>query len=186
LAILPRRQQLDLASWLGAGGTDGNAAGVRQAPRTLARWNPDWVRDLPRQRCMTGAKFFLKHMWKGSRSLPIGRYRSVLLKPSVPTSGMAPLCLVGWPSNSFLQLLGRTEGNLLAGCNLDRLACGRVASCTRLTPAHLERAKAADPDPVALFQVPVTLSTIPESKSSASSLRQLMPFGKAARKRSLA
>ena len=56
-------------------------------------------------------------------------------------------------SNSLFQLLGRTEGDLLAGRNLHRLACGRVAPRARLTLTHLKRAKATDPDAVTLLQV---------------------------------
>ena len=53
----------------------------------------------------------------------------------------------------FLQLLGRAEGNLLAGLDVDRFAGGGVAAHAGGALAHLQDAETDDADALALFQV---------------------------------
>src|SRR3954471_13687358 len=56
-------------------------------------------------------------------------------------------------SDRLLQLLGRPEGNLLAGLDLDLLASGRIASEPGGTRTDLEDPKTVDPDLGPLRQV---------------------------------
>src|SRR6478672_12928714 len=56
-------------------------------------------------------------------------------------------------SDGFLELLGCTEGNLLAGLDVDRLAGGGVAAHAGGALAHLQDAEANDADPLALLEV---------------------------------
>src|SRR5882672_12394997 len=55
--------------------------------------------------------------------------------------------------DGFLEFLGRAEGNLLAGLDLDRLAGGGVAAHAGGALANLEDAEADDADALALLQV---------------------------------
>lgn len=54
--------------------------------------------------------------------------------------------------NGFLELLGGSEGDLLGGFDLDRLARLRVATRTGGALAHLQNTKAAQANLVALLQ----------------------------------
>src|SRR3990170_1650559 len=56
-------------------------------------------------------------------------------------------------SDGFLQLLGRAEGNLLAGLDLDGFAGGGVTAHAGGALAHLQDAEADDPNALALLQV---------------------------------
>src|ERR1700712_4779294 len=56
-------------------------------------------------------------------------------------------------SDGFLELLGRAEGNLLAGLDLDRFAGGGVAAHAGGALAHLEDAETDDTDTLALLEV---------------------------------
>src|SRR6266404_4335897 len=56
-------------------------------------------------------------------------------------------------SDGFLQLLGRAEGNLLAGLDVDRFAGGGVAAHAGGALAHLEDAEADDADALALLEM---------------------------------
>ena len=49
-------------------------------------------------------------------------------------------------SNGFIELLGRPEGDLLRGLDLDRLTGLRVAPCAGGSLAHLQNAKAGQAD----------------------------------------
>jgi NADH-quinone oxidoreductase subunit A len=55
-------------------------------------------------------------------------------------------------SDGFLEFLGRAEGDLLAGLDVDRLAGGGVAAHAGGALAHLEDAEADDADALALLQ----------------------------------
>src|SRR6266851_6174330 len=55
--------------------------------------------------------------------------------------------------DGFLEFLGRTEGDLLAGLDVDRFAGGGVAAHAGGTLADLEDAEADDADALALLQV---------------------------------
>src|ERR1700688_3884410 len=55
--------------------------------------------------------------------------------------------------DGFLEFLGRTEGNLLAGLDVDRFAGGGVAAHARGALADLEDAEADDADALALLQM---------------------------------
>ena len=65
-------------------------------------------------------------------------------------------------STRLFQFLRRTKCNLLAGCDLHRLACGWIASSARFALAHLQCSQPIDTDAVALLQVP--RDTIDHSK----------------------
>src|SRR5882762_6748350 len=56
-------------------------------------------------------------------------------------------------SDGFLEFLGRAEGDLLAGLDVDRLAGGGVAAHAGGALADLEDAEADDADALALLQV---------------------------------
>src|SRR4030088_2119936 len=56
-------------------------------------------------------------------------------------------------SDGFLQLLGRAEGNLLAGLDVDRFAGGGVAAHAGGALAYLQDAETDDADALALLQV---------------------------------
>src|SRR3981189_1028697 len=56
-------------------------------------------------------------------------------------------------SDGFLEFLGRAEGDLLAGLDVDRFAGGGVAAHAGGALAHLEDAEADDADALALLQV---------------------------------
>src|SRR6476660_5461257 len=59
----------------------------------------------------------------------------------------------GVVSDGFLELLGCTEGNLLTGFDVDRLAGGGVAAHTGSALAHLQDAKTDDANALALLQM---------------------------------
>jgi hypothetical protein len=82
-----------------------------------------------------------------------------------PAADASVMTKAGGGSNGLFQFLCRPERDLLAWCNLQRLARGRVASSASLTLAHLKCAKAAYPDTVPCLRWLVTLSTIPVSSS---------------------
>src|ERR1700733_15211417 len=56
-------------------------------------------------------------------------------------------------SDGFLQLLGRAEGNLLAGLDVDRFAGGGVAAHAGGALAHLQDTETNDADALALLQM---------------------------------
>ena len=64
LSCEPLLEQVDLRPWLGAGRIDWIVAGGETGAKDARYMEPDWARDLLRQCRMTGAKFFLKNMWK--------------------------------------------------------------------------------------------------------------------------
>src|SRR3954447_3708950 len=77
-------------------------------------------------------------------------------------------------SDRFLQLLGRSEGDLLAGLDLDLLASGRIASEPGGTRADLEDPETADPNLGPLRQVSGDgLHNLPQ-RGRALRLRQVM------------
>src|SRR6202171_209437 len=80
---------------------------------------------------------------------------SVIPGGRVRRAGMTPG--QGWKSASlsdgFLELLGRAEGDLLAGLDVDRFAGGRVAAHAGGALAYLQDAEADDADAVALLQM---------------------------------
>src|SRR4051794_23182663 len=84
-------------------------------------------------------------------------------------------------SDRLLELLGRAEGDLLAGLDLDRLAGCWVAPHPGGTRAHLEDTEARDPDLGALLQVlGEALHELAQHRLDLA-LRQVMALGQAGR-----
>src|SRR3954454_16833496 len=73
--------------------------------------------------------------------------------PLLLVAAYRPLRFGASRSDRLLELLGRPEGNLLAGLDLDRLAGCRIAPHPGGTRAHLEDPEAGDADLGALLQV---------------------------------
>ena len=81
------------------------------------------------------------------RRKPLNGSGAAIAAASAPVAGGSTR------SDRFLQLLGGTEGDLLARLDLDRLTGGRVAAHARRAVAHLQDTEADKTDAVALLQV---------------------------------
>jgi protein gp37 len=69
LSCEPLLEPLDLRSWLGHGKIDWIMVGGETGAKDARYMAPDWARDLHGQCRGTGAKFFMKQMWK-RQSIP--------------------------------------------------------------------------------------------------------------------
>src|SRR4051812_13203796 len=84
-------------------------------------------------------------------------------------------------SDGFLQLLGRAEGDLLAGLDVDRLAGGGIAPHAGGALANLENAETHDADSLALLQVLGDARHQVAENGFSLLLRQFMFFGQCRR-----
>src|SRR3954454_23689760 len=73
--------------------------------------------------------------------------------PLLLVAAYRPLRFGASRSDRLLELLGRAEGDLLAGLDLDRLAGCRIAPHPGGARAHLENPEAGDADLGALLQM---------------------------------
>src|ERR1700675_4239904 len=79
--------------------------------------------------------------------------------------------------DGFLEFLGRAEGNLLAGFDVDRFAGGGVAAHAGGALADLEDAEADDADALALLQVFCDLADHVGQNRLGGLLRQFVILG---------
>src|SRR5437764_10478348 len=79
--------------------------------------------------------------------------------------------------DGFLEFLGRTEGDLLAGLDVDRLAGSGVAAHAGGALADLEDAEADNADALALLQVLGDLADHVVQDGLSLLLRQFLLFG---------
>src|ERR1700733_12809635 len=80
-------------------------------------------------------------------------------------------------SDGFLELLGRAEGHLLAGLDVDGFAGGGVAAHARGALAHLQDAETDDADALALLQVLGDSADQVAQNGLSALLRQFVLFG---------
>src|SRR5262249_29318572 len=120
-----------------------DVGGSSPSPPTILRACGAWA-GKPSHNCANGAQ---RYRWSKRTSIgrPWGWPPTGLQRDRPQRSGL--------PSHRFLEFLGRAEGDLLAGLDLDRFAGRGIASHAGCALAHHQDAEAADPNAVPLLEV---------------------------------